>query len=285
MSVACAVLEALERSRGHKEQADLTAAQIEHVMPQKLREEWVAALGEDAARIHADWLHRPGNLTLSAYNQEVGNQPYAAKRVRFAESNVVLTRELGQSENWGEDEIRSRGEQLAREAAAIWVGPVEPYVPSETADAANDYRAQRFAFWSGFAAYIAHAHPEVPMIEPRNTREIRLSSGVRYISVDLRYKIQTGQLFIDMYFNNKRAVPVWKKLSVDPTAINLAIDDTWEFTCSPTRNWAWATVRYDVASDDPAEWPTVFGWLGQKLSLLYGQVFPMLHQELEDIGA
>ena len=55
------------------------------------------SLGAEAERIHADWLHRPGNLTLSAYNQELWNHPFKVKRERYAQSNIVLTRELADS--------------------------------------------------------------------------------------------------------------------------------------------------------------------------------------------
>lgn len=65
------VLGTLERARGHKEPADLNDAQVEHILPQTLSPMWRAMLGPDAERIHGTWLHRPGNLTLSAYNQEL----------------------------------------------------------------------------------------------------------------------------------------------------------------------------------------------------------------------
>jgi hypothetical protein len=78
--VECAVLETIERERGHKEPAALQAAQVEHIMPQTLNDGWLSDLGVDAKRIHAEWLHRPGNLTLSAYNQELWNHPFGVKR-------------------------------------------------------------------------------------------------------------------------------------------------------------------------------------------------------------
>ena len=59
------IIESIERRRGHKEPADLAAAQIEHVLPQTLNDDWRADLGEDAERIQTEWLHTPGNLTLS----------------------------------------------------------------------------------------------------------------------------------------------------------------------------------------------------------------------------
>ena len=117
------ILTALERSYGHREPADLQSVQIEHIMPQTLSAEWSTCLGKEAERIHSEWLHRPGNLTLSDYNQELWNHPFSKKRVRYEQSNVVMTRELGSLDSWEEEEMRSRGWALAKFAVGIWMGP------------------------------------------------------------------------------------------------------------------------------------------------------------------
>ena len=117
------VLEALERARGHKEPADLTGAQVEHVMPQTLNASWIKDLGPDAKIIHAECLHWPGNLTLSGYNLELWNHPFSEKVKRYKDSNIVITRELADYDRWGKEEIRTRGRKLAQEAIRIWNGP------------------------------------------------------------------------------------------------------------------------------------------------------------------
>jgi hypothetical protein len=117
------LLETLERARGHKEPADLRETQIEHILPQTLNANWRTDLGSAAEQIHAEWLHSPGNLTLSGYNLELWNHRFAVKRSRYAQSNVVLTRELVTYDHWDEETIRSRGQQLAAEAARLWIGP------------------------------------------------------------------------------------------------------------------------------------------------------------------
>ena len=119
------IITALERARGHKEPADLTDAQIEHILPQTMNDDWRTALGQDAERIQATWLDCPGNLTLSGYNQELWNHRFSKKRERYAQSNIVLTRELSAYQAWGELEIRERGEALAKAAAQIWGRPRE----------------------------------------------------------------------------------------------------------------------------------------------------------------
>ncbi|GHS46859.1 hypothetical protein VN1165_09970 [Helicobacter pylori] len=43
---------------------------IEHIMPQKLTEEWERDLGENFQEIHDKYLHTIGNLTLTGYNSQ-----------------------------------------------------------------------------------------------------------------------------------------------------------------------------------------------------------------------
>jgi hypothetical protein len=117
------ILEALERSHEHKEAADLSQVEVEHVMPQTLSDAWKTDLGDDAERIYAKWLHTPGNLTLSAYNAEMRNNPFKIKKGEYEFSNVVLNRKLSKYEEWGETQILERGRNLAQRATEIWPGP------------------------------------------------------------------------------------------------------------------------------------------------------------------
>ena len=121
------ILESIEKSRGHREPADLAGADIEHIMPQTLTHEWRHDLGPEADLIYARWLHTPGNLTLSAYNKELANRPFGAKRPHYAQSNIAMTRELADRDGWGETEIQARGTAMAEAAARIWIGPSVPF--------------------------------------------------------------------------------------------------------------------------------------------------------------
>ena len=118
-----AVLERLEVESGHKEPASLDSCQIEHVLPQTLSSEWRTLLGESAEEIHATHLHRFGNLTLTGYNPELGNRPFAEKRPALAKSHVELNRWIAEQQTWGPDEIDTRGAALADRAVTIWPRP------------------------------------------------------------------------------------------------------------------------------------------------------------------
>ena len=137
------ILEALEAAYAHKEPADLSKAEIEHVMPQTLSTEWTSELGADAEKIHVEWQHTPGNLTLSAYNQELWNNPFVEKRTLYAQSNIVMNRKLADFTKWGVEEIKSRGSVLGEMAAEIWCGPTMPVAAAGVVSDVAEGRGRR----------------------------------------------------------------------------------------------------------------------------------------------
>ena len=114
------MLERLEESFGHKEPAQLSKAQIEHIMPQTLTAEWVEELGDDAQEHHARLLHTIGNLTLSGYNPDLSNRPYAEKRELLRNSHFELNRHFDRVERWTPAVIVSRATSIADRALTIW---------------------------------------------------------------------------------------------------------------------------------------------------------------------
>lgn len=278
------VLETIERERGHKEPAALQAAQVEHIMPQTLNDGWLADLGGDAARIHSEWLHRPGNLTLSAYNQELWNHPFGVKRKEYANSNIVITRELANQTAWGEVEIKARGEGLAREAAGIWIGPKEPYVqPKEKVAAgatAEDGSAFRLRFWNGLIDFLAQEHPDLPQFDSRAAMTIRLQSGVRHIGFELRHLLRPAGIALDVYFWREASFPVWEALQANPAEVNALVGADWAFGQTEDAKLRWMNIKLPMATSDESEWPAAFSWFGDKLALLYNSVAPKLRDEM-----
>ena len=119
------VLDTLERKKAGKEVVDLSSKKItiEHIMPQKLTNEWRDALGPDADEIHSRWLHTLGNLTLTGYNPEMSDKPFREKKTILAESNFALNSSLKNLDEWNAETIRQRGRELAERATTIWRRP------------------------------------------------------------------------------------------------------------------------------------------------------------------
>jgi uncharacterized protein with ParB-like and HNH nuclease domain len=114
------MLERLEESFDHKEPADLSTAQIEHVMPQTLTPAWFQELGDDAPKHYARLLHTLGNLTLTGYNPDLSNRPYAEKRELLKTSHFELNRHFDQVERWTPAAIEARARSIADRALKIW---------------------------------------------------------------------------------------------------------------------------------------------------------------------
>lgn len=281
------VLATLERARGHKEPADLSATQVEHVMPQTLNAEWTRTLGPEADRVHAECLHRPGNLSLSAYNQELWNHPFATKRQRYAQSNIVLTRELADYANWGEPEIEKRGRQLAVEATKIWIGPKEPAVAAATPQDDEESvgrRELRTQFWTGLNDFLAAEHPSVPRIDIRPNWTLRLSSGLRHVGFELRFSLRHDTVGIDVWFWRAASRPVWERIRIAPAEYDALIGESWKFEPVEGKERARMYIDHTTADlrSDPA-WPELYRWFGKNLVILYDQVAAKLRQELDQI--
>lgn len=116
---------------GHLDRGEYS---IEHIMPQHLTAAWVAALGEEHESIHANWLHRLANLTLTAYNSRYSNSPFADKRDMahgFKDSGLRVNQWIGQKEKWGLSELEERDQLLRNRVIGIWPYPTSSYRPPE----------------------------------------------------------------------------------------------------------------------------------------------------------
>lgn len=283
-----AVLETFERARGHKEPADTAAAQVEHILPQTLSDLWIEDLGSEAELIQAEWLHRPGNLTLSAYNLELWNHPFRTKRQRYADSNIGLTRDLANFDRWTAAEIRERGQQLAEKAAEIWIGPKEKFVREHIESAADDEgpgrQELRRRFWAGLNDYLVAEFPDLPDLDARPSWTIRLPSGVRHIGFELRFNLRHHHAGIDVWFWRAASIPVWATIRENPSSWNYLIGDAWEFEQVDGRDRTRMFLNQSVSDvRDETLWPALHAWIGERLSLLYEKVAPRLRDEMDRV--
>lgn len=114
------ILEALESFHAHKEQVPYDKLTIEHVMPQTLNDEWKDQLGMDWQMVHELHLHTLGNLTLTAYNSELSNEPYATKRKLLSESHIELNSVFSGVGAWTGQNIKDRAKILSEIALQVW---------------------------------------------------------------------------------------------------------------------------------------------------------------------
>ncbi|MGY0337865.1 HNH endonuclease family protein, partial [Limosilactobacillus fermentum] len=66
-----------------------------------------------------------GNLTLTKYNQKMGNKSYGEKRKVYLDSNIKITRDLGMAyDKWDRESIINRTNELTKELIALFPKPV-----------------------------------------------------------------------------------------------------------------------------------------------------------------
>ena len=92
---------------------------IEHIMPQNknLSTAWQKMLGEDVWQaVQERYLHTLGNLTLTGYNSELGDKPFAEKKKEIEDVDskvVVLYSDVKSCDVWNEESIQKRANRLA----------------------------------------------------------------------------------------------------------------------------------------------------------------------------
>lgn len=107
---------------------------IEHIMPQHLSPLWVEALGEDYEEIHETWLHRLGNLTLTAYNSKYSNNAFVEKRDMakgFRESGLRMNTWIANKDKWTLAEMEERSNLMVSRSLTIWPIPETSFKPAE----------------------------------------------------------------------------------------------------------------------------------------------------------
>ena len=108
---------------------------IEHIMPQHLTPAWTESLGANAAEIHATWLHRLANLTLTGYNPNLSNKTFAEKRDSeeggYKASGLKMNQRISNKESWGLPELEERNDEMIALAKRIWAYPQTAFVPAE----------------------------------------------------------------------------------------------------------------------------------------------------------
>jgi uncharacterized protein with ParB-like and HNH nuclease domain/predicted transport protein len=129
-----------------KEFVNVDEYTIEHILPQNpdLSPVWQAMLEANWKEVQETYLHTLGNLTLTGYNSELSDRPFAEKKAiegGFDQSPIKLNAYMQKVNVWNEANIKARAGQLASLAGQIWKAPMlsqevlDKYRPKEEKEA------------------------------------------------------------------------------------------------------------------------------------------------------
>lgn len=124
------ILYKLENSNQDKEIINIDNLTIEHVMPNTITNEWKKYLDmEDVDEFHSQYKNKIGNLTLTAYNSEMGQKLFDEKKNNSEFSRLYLNKYFNDIPKWNKNEIEKRGKVLSEMAKKIW--PFPNVIPEE----------------------------------------------------------------------------------------------------------------------------------------------------------
>lgn len=127
-----------------KEKVQTDNLSIEHVMPQNknLSTAWQKMLGANWAEDKERWLHTLGNLTLTGYNSELGDKPFAEKKELIEDNQtkiVNLYQDIQSATEWNADKIQTRAKRLQKDICKLF-----PIIPPTTQIVFKDPRYKEY---------------------------------------------------------------------------------------------------------------------------------------------
>ena len=245
---------------GRKERVPVDEYTIEHILPQNenLSAAWQQSLGPDWKRVQQTWLHTLGNLTLTGYNSEYSDRPFAEKRDMaggFRQSPLRLNEGLGALGTWDEAAIKARAGRLAALASEVWA------FPRLAPDVLDDYRP-RAEHAGGYTisdhAQIGPGQPMRPVFEALRTEVLALDPCVteEFLKLYVAYKAETN--FVDV-------IPQVKRLLLSLNLRFHELHDPKGLARDVTGLGRWGNGDAEVGLADLEELPYVMGLIRQAL--------------------
>lgn len=245
-------------NHGRKERVPVDEYTTEHILPQNpdLSAAWKQALGAEWERVQEQWLHTLGNLTLTGYNAEYSDRPFAEKRDMtggFKQSPLKVNAGLGQLDAWNEAAIQERAGRLADQALAVWTAPkleaatLAVYQPT-TAPATGGYTIEDHPHLhtGGICGVFEAFRKEVLALDPCVTEEFK--------KLYVAYKAETN--FVDV-------VPQAKRLILTLNMVFADINDTKALCRDVTGLGRWGNGDVEVILKSLDELPYIMGLVRQ----------------------
>ena len=253
-------------NHGRKERVLVQDYTIEHIMPQNenVSVAWRTELGEDWKRVHDQYLHTLGNLTLTGYNSEYSDRAFSDKRDMeggFRESPLKLNEGLGVCAHWNETSIKERAERLSKRAIKIWQSPV---LGEDILDAYRDKKNETVA------EYSIEDHPHLGgglpkhLFDALRNEVMALDDCIReeFLKLYVAYKAETN--FVDV-------VPQAKRLRLSLNMDFPEIDDPRGLCKDVSGVGRWGNGNVEVGLEQMEDLPYVMGLIRQSLEQQLGE--------------
>ncbi len=252
-------------NHGRKERVPVDEYTIEHILPQNenLSKKWRDELGPEWQRVQEIWLHTLGNLTLTGYNAEYSDRPFAEKRDMkggFRESPLKLNEGLSGLDKWDEAAIKNRSQHLAAVGTGVWEAP------SLQAEVLELYRTHG----EKAADYTIDDHPRLAIGSPmrylfeifrKDVLALDPCVSEEFLKLYVAYKAETN--FVDI-------VPQKSRLRLSLNMQFHELHDPKGLAKDVTSLGRWGNGDVEVGFRKPEELPYVMGLVRQALEKQMG---------------
>ncbi len=248
---------------GRKEPVTIEDYTIEHILPQNenLSQEWQDVLGPEWEENQRQYLHTLGNLTLTGYNSEYSDHPFATKpdmEGGFKDSPLRLNKGLGQLDRWNVAEIGKRAERLAGEALTIWPRPMLP------AEVAAEFQQERKE--SDFSVV---DHPQLlpaarrALFEKFSDEVLALDPGITrtFLKLYVAFKAETN--FVDVVPQKAR---MRLSLNIPIESLHDERGEAWDVS----GKGHWGNGPTEIGLDEGADFNYVMGLVRQAFEYQMG---------------
>ncbi len=244
---------------GRKERVRVDDYTIEHILPQNLQlsTQWKSELGPNWSAVQEKWLHTLGNLTLTGYNSEYSDNPFADKQKMaggFAESPLRLNRGLGQIERWDEAAIQERARTLSADACVVWA---VPEVPAEMLRSAGRDTRNRITYKIDDHHWLSDG-PSRVLFDALSREVLALDPCVfrEYLKLYVAFKAETN--FVDV-------IPLSDRLRLTLNMPFPEINDPRGLARDVRNLGRWGNGDVEVVISRTEELPYVMGLIQQSL--------------------
>ena len=245
-------------NQGRKERVPVAEYTIEHILPQNenLPAKWRKELGPEWQRVQKTWLHTLGNLTLTGYNAEYSDRPFAEKRDMqggFTESPLRLNEGLGTLDTWDEAAIQARATRLAEQAVQVWALPV---LSDEVIETYRPKAEQPAVYTLDNHLHLAEGSPMRPLFEMFRKEVLALDPCVseEVLKLYVAYKAETN--FVDV-------VPQKSRLRLSLNMHFHELHDPRSLAKDVTNLGRWGNGDVEVDLSNPDELRYIMGLVRQ----------------------
>jgi hypothetical protein len=270
------ILEVVEESFGHRERVDFSNLTIEHVMPQTIKNDkngkaWKEMLGADWEQTYNSLLETLGNLTLTAYNSELSNSPFEAKKIGYANSHLDLNAYFAVLSKWDAEAIIKRSATLAARVVALWPRPASSTAYAASAEAMPEPEGlttaakRRLEYWRHLDSRLEERGFATDWIVPAPDSSLSLPLGeTRESEFVLSFNQQLGRIHVSLILSGKVGESVAAGLVRETPAIHqeLGYELIWELNNHGGEIYV---TDEGIPIRDQNDWLVQHDWFGDRL--------------------